>query len=272
MMNLPCVFIWITGLVFVIFSANGRTYSLFGWTYLCVIVSLVLLHGKDYYSLGAYPVLFAFGAFYLERLTQLKFKWIRYAMLAFSLGLGLFSLPLVMPVAKPERLAKYYSVTGLNKTGDFKWEDLKYHPLPQDFGDMIGWKEMAIKAGTVYNNMPPKEREKTMVFCSGYYSAGALNFYRKEANLPEVYSTNASFLFWLPEKYDIRNIIYVARKIPDSTDRFFRQFEKMTIKDSVNYPLFRENGTHIILFENGSDSLNSIIEYRVAQLKKEFTR
>jgi len=70
-----------------------------------------------------------------------------------------------MPMAKPETLAKYYHTTGLDKTGAFRWEDQQYHPLPQDFADMIGWKEMAQKAGEVYNALPEKERDSTMIYC-----------------------------------------------------------------------------------------------------------
>ncbi|MBK5272433.1 MAG: glycosyltransferase family 39 protein [Bacteroidia bacterium] len=271
-MNLPCVFIWIAGLIHVIFTSKGKPYRLFAWTYLFVIVLLIILRGKDYYALGAYPVLFAFGAYHLEKATSLRLRWTRYAILIFSIALGLFGMPLTMPLAKPEALAKYYEKTGMNKTGSFKWEDQQMHPLPQDFADMMGWKEMALKTGAVYNSLPPEERMKTFVYCRGYFSAGALNYYRKEAGLPEVYSENASFLFWLPDKYDIRNLILVGHQIPNKNDKVFQQFEKMTVKDSVNMPLFRETGTKIILYENGNDSLNIIVTKAVAELKSKFMR
>lgn len=272
MMNFPCVFIWIAGLVCVIFSEQRKLYRVFAWTYLFVIALLLVLRGKDYYALGAYPVLFAFGAYYLEKITMLRWKWTRYAMITFAVAFGLFAMPLIMPLAKPETLVKYYEKTGLSKTGSFKWEDQQMHPLPQDFADMMGWKEMAMKAGAVYNSLPADERAKTFVYCRGYFSAGALNYYRNEAGLPETYSDNASFLFWMPDKYDIKNLILVGHTMPDSNDIVFQQFEKVTIKDSINTPLFRENGMKIILFENGNDSLNSIITRGVAKLKSKFMR
>ena len=113
---------------------------------------------------------------------------------------------------------------------------------------------------------------KTLVYCRGYFSAGALNYYREEADLPEVYSDNASFLFWMPDKYDIKNLILVAHQIPGKDDVVFQQFEKMTIKDSINMPLFRENGMRIFLYENGNDSLNSLIIKGVAELKSKYMR
>ncbi len=272
MMNFPCVFIWIAGLVCVLFSEQRKLYRVFAWTYLFVIALLIVLRGKDYYALGAYPVLFAFGAYYLEKITSLRLKWIKYVMITFAVAFGLFAMPLIMPLAKPEALVRYYEKTGLSKTGSFKWEDQQMHPLPQDFADMMGWKEMAMKTGAVYNSLPPEEKAKTFVYCRGYFSAGALNYYRKEAGLPEVYSDNASFLFWMPDKYDVKNLILVGHNMPNKDDIVFQQFEKVTVKDSITMPLFRENGMKIILFENGNDSLNSIITRGVAKLKSKFQR
>jgi Dolichyl-phosphate-mannose-protein mannosyltransferase len=270
-MNLPSVFTWIAGLLFIIFNAKGKPYKFLAWAYLFVIVLLIVLRGKDYYALGAYPILFAFGAYYIEQLT-LKLKGLRFAAVIFTLALGLFALPVIMPLAKPPTLVKYYEKTGINKTGAFVWEDHNRHPLTQDFADMMGWREMTEKAAAVYNSLPEDERKKTIVYCRGYFSAGALNYYGKKFGLPEVYSDNASFLFWMPDKYNIKNLLLVGHHIPGKDDKVFQQFEKITVKDSLNIPLFRENGMKFILFENGNDSLNTIIEKGVAGLKSKFIR
>src|SRR5262249_28076457 len=160
-----------------------------------------------------YPVLFGFGGYYLERVTtgaagrvtggttgrvSRAGIWVRGLVLTFSLALGIWILPLVMPTARPEVLAGYYHRAHLDGGKGFKWEDLKYHPLPQDYGDMMGWREIAMKTGEVYRRLPPAVRDSTIIFAPSYCIAGALNYYRKEAGLPEVYSTNASFLFWMP--------------------------------------------------------------------------
>lgn len=271
MMNMPCVFIWLAGLFFVMFTNKGKSYRVFAWAYLAIIVLLIALHGKDYYALGAYPVLFAFGAYQLEQATAVKLKLLRYALLIFSISLGLFAMPLIMPLAPPSQLVKYYEATGLNKTGSFKWEDLQMHPLPQDFADMIGWKETTEKVANVYHHLSQEQQNKTIIFCDMYAHAGALNYYGPSFNLPEVYSANASFALWLPDKVDIKNIILVSRHIPDSSNIVFQQFGKMTI-DSLNYPLCRENGAKIILYENGNDKLNAIAEAAIARIKSEFTR
>jgi hypothetical protein len=270
MMNLPCVYIWISGILFLLFNPAGKPFRYIAWAWLLVITLLIVLHGKDYYAMGAYPVLFAFGAVGLEKWTAVKVKGLRYAMLLFSLAFGIFAMPLVMPLAKPETLANYYRKTHLYKL--LKWEDLQLHPLPQDFADMMGWKEIAQKAAKVYNDLPAEERVKTFVYCRGYGTAGALNLYGKELGLPVVHSDNASFLLWMPDKYDIKNLILVGHHVPDSDDIVFQQFEKMTIRDSVDIPLFRETGMKVMLFENGNDSLNRILDREVGLLKDKFRR
>jgi len=243
-------------------------------------------------ALGAYPVLFAFGGFYLEQLTAGAMagsgeqrsvvgsirrlseagKWVRGLMLTYSLALGIWVLPLVMPMARPETLAHYYHVAKLDGGKGFKWEDLKYHPLPQDYGDMIGWKEMALKAGKVYNSLPRSIRDSTLIFTPDYCTAGALNYYRKEAGLPEVYSTNASFLFWMPDSFPYRHCLRVDRDMPEPGEAVFRQFGKMTLEDSLVVPYFRESGMKYFLFENGNDSLRPMVERIVAKEKKVFMR
>ncbi|MFL5789324.1 MAG: hypothetical protein ACJ748_14785, partial [Flavisolibacter sp.] len=130
----------------------------------------------------------------------------------------------------------------------------------------------AIKAGKVYNSIPESDRTHTLVYCRGYYFAGALNYYRKDAGLPIVYSDNASFLFWMPEKYNVKNLILIAHHIPEKDDLVFQQFAKFSIRDSISEPLARENGIKIILYENGNDKVNGMIEKGIAQKKAEFTR
>ncbi len=272
MMNLPFIFIWISGLLFVVISEKGKQFRLFAWAYIAVIILLLILHGKDYYALGAYPVLFAFGGFYLEKVTAIRFKWTRYVMIAVPIILCIIAMPLIMPVAKPAALAAYYKKMGMDKDGAMRWEDQQFHPLPQDFADMIGWREMAQQLAKNWHTLTPEQQKNTIIYARGYFTAGSLNYYGPSLQLPEVYSDNANFLFWMPEKYHLKNLLLVGHRMPDNDDKVFQQFEKVGVLDSVNMSLFREHGMKFILFENANDSANTMIEESVAELKKKFTR
>jgi 4-amino-4-deoxy-L-arabinose transferase-like glycosyltransferase len=80
-MFLPCFFVWLTGLHYVLFSRNEKRFRFVGWAYLFVIIILLIGHGKNYYALGAYPVLLAFGAYNLERITTAQRRVWRYVMM-----------------------------------------------------------------------------------------------------------------------------------------------------------------------------------------------
>ena len=272
LMLLPCLFLWVRGWYFAAFNKEGKPYRIFAWAYLFLITLLIIGRGKDYYALGTYPVLLAFGSYQFEQYVQKHKVWWRYFPIAICFAIGLLIYPILLPIGKPEKLSAYYKAARFDKAGVLTWEDRKVHELPQDFGDMIGWRDLAEKTAAVYKSLPVAEQAHTLIYCRGYFSAGALNYHAKALGLPQVHSDDASFLWWMPNKYNIRNLILVGRRIPDSTDKVFTLFEKRTIKDSSTLDLFREKGMKIILYENGKDSLNTIIEKGIAAKKAQFTR
>ncbi|HEY2721270.1 MAG TPA: glycosyltransferase family 39 protein, partial [Chitinophagaceae bacterium] len=150
LMNATCAFIWIGGLLFVLFSPQSKKYRFVGLAYLFVLALLIIGHGKPYYALGAYPALFAFGAYRLEQVTSTKRRSLRYAFVLIPVIMGLLIAPILLPVLKPEKLARLYEKMNTKSTGALKWEDLRNHPLPQDFADMLGWEEMAKKMSRAY--------------------------------------------------------------------------------------------------------------------------
>jgi hypothetical protein len=270
LMHLPCFFIWIGGLIWLLFFKSGKPYNILAWIYITVIVLLTITNGKDYYALGAYPMVFAAGGVWLEQITAIKRSKVRFASVAVIILLFIPLIPLLLPIWKPEKLAKYYNKTGLNKTGFLRWEDLKDHPLPQDFADMISWKELGSKVSKVYTSLPDSVKNKTLIYCRYYALAGAVSYYG--GDLSQVTSDNASFLFWMPEKYAIKNLLFVGKKIPGKDDIVFQQFEKYTVIDSVTTPFARENGVKIILYENGNDKVNGMIAAGIKEKKDEFRR
>jgi len=50
--------------------AAGSRYRIFGWTYAVMLVTFIVLKGKNYYLAPVYPILFAAGAVAFERLTS----------------------------------------------------------------------------------------------------------------------------------------------------------------------------------------------------------
>jgi 4-amino-4-deoxy-L-arabinose transferase-like glycosyltransferase len=105
--------LFFTGSLLVIISAffsfflyvPFRKYVFIFWCYIIVISLYFILKAKDYYAIGLYPVLIAFGSVYMEHL--LKKRWLNYLKPLFILSplvkfLAVYQL--VLPVLSPEKI------------------------------------------------------------------------------------------------------------------------------------------------------------------------
>jgi hypothetical protein len=270
LMTLPCVFIWIAGLYFVVFKEKGK-YRIFAWAYLFVILILLYFQGKSYYALGAYPVLFAFGAIHLERFAKQHSAAWKYAFILIPFILGIPLIPLLLPTWKPEKLAAYYQARHLDKTGLLKWEDLENHQLPQDFADMLGWKEMTQKTAQAYNTLSDEEKKHTLIFADNYGQAGAINYYGKEYGLPVAYSDNASFLYWLPDSLRLHNLILVTGDKQEMQRPFLNYFSSAELSDSITNQYAREHGSLIIILKGANEKMNQLFSEKIKNDKEKFT-
>jgi hypothetical protein len=259
-----CVFIWLAGLWFAGFSRAGRQFRFMAWAYLIVIGLLLYLHGKGYYAAGVYPPLIAFGAYHLEKVTATRLKWLRYVFMLIPLSLIRF-VAVLLPVLPPAQLAALYETMPVKKLGALRWEDLKDHPLPQDFADMLGWKEMAAKAGDAWQLLDSNEKKHAIIFCDNYGQAGAVTFYAKQFNIPEAYSDNASFLYWMPDSMHIDNLVLLTGDKEEMQHSFIKDFKSAQVIDSVTNQYARERGSLIILLKGANDSFNQMFKEKIAK-------
>ncbi|MEO5908793.1 MAG: glycosyltransferase family 39 protein [Ginsengibacter sp.] len=271
LMNLAVVFIWIAGLYFLIFKEKGK-YRIFAWVYLFVILILLYFQGKGYYSLGVYPILFAFGAIHLERFATQHSKVWKYVFIIIPCVLGIRILPIGFPMWKPERLTAYYEARHLEKFGLYKWEDLKLHTISQDFADMLGWKEMTEKTAKAYSSLSTEEKKHAIIFADNYGEAGAIKYYGKKYSLPEVYSDNASFLYWLPDSLRFENFILITDDKQEMQHDFLRDFSSVILFDSITDPYSREHGSLIIILKGPNEKFNQMFKKKISEDKEKFLR
>ena len=71
-------------------------------------------------------------------------------------------------------------------------------PLPQDYADMLGWKEKAQAVARVVEALTPEERARAVLYGANYGQAGALDLYGRTLDLPPVISLAGSFYFFGP--------------------------------------------------------------------------
>ncbi|WP_044511989.1 glycosyltransferase family 39 protein [Hymenobacter sp. DG25B] len=237
-----------------------KPYRFVGWSVVFTLVLFTYLRAKGYYAVGLYPVLLAIGAVYLEQVLHAgRWRFVRPVLVAVIAALFIPMLLIAFPNRPPQAIqqkGERYRAMGL-----LRWEDGRDHSLPQDFADMLGWREMASKAEQAYQLLPDSLRQHTLVLCDNYGQTGALNFYARH-RLPPAVSVNADYVYWFPDLRHIKAIILVSNDALSAEDA--SHFARVQQTGTVTEPLAREYGARIYLL-TGPDS--AIIQ----QLKQEIT-
>ncbi len=266
---LPVVFVWIAGLYRVF---KTKPYAVFGWTYLLVIILLLAGSGKSYYAMGIYPMLLAAGGVAIERFT-FRYAWLRVAIPVIVLSLTLPFVPMLLPLWEPPKLAAFYEKYDVEKTGLLKWEDQENHALPQDFADMLGWKELTEKTENFYHSLPDSIKKDAIIFADNYGHAGALQFYGKDEDFrSKVCTDNGSNLLWIPDDFNFKHIVLIDPDTPGADDEVFSQFEKFTIIDSVTNKYSRQLGDKIFFYQNAKPEVMKLAAAGLQQMKQNFYR
>jgi hypothetical protein len=260
----PALFIWVTGMVGLLLAKRFGPYRFIFWTFLFTLGIFTYFQAKAYYAIGLYPILLGFGSVLISRFAETGWKRkLKPIFLILPPALFLPALPLIHPFYSPDRILENppaYSLLGLNR-----WEDGKEHPIPQDFADMVAWTELAHLVDSAYQMMPKEGR--TMIICSNYGQAGAINFYSKIPEL-EALTMNADYLYWFDLEKKVDNLILVWEKDEQITDRELGFFEEYHEMGKVTHPLAREIGSTVHFLRGAKADINSILKQEVAEEKK----
>lgn len=267
LLNLPVVLIWLTGLIACLFLKGERHIRFIGLSYVFVIIILMLGRGKAYYALGAYPMLFATGGYAMEKYFTGKLRFISYAFMGFATGLSGFLLPHALPVLPPEKMAAYCRFSS-RYIGNWpnRWEDGTYHPLPQTYADMTGWKELAKLVAIAYSKLSDEDKKHCLIFAQNYGQAGAIAYYDKPIGLPEPVSLNDAFLFWAPDTTGKTILISIDYGLGDLEKQFNVYREFATVKN----PYFREDGLQVYICRDPKPTWPSYYSQGVKQAKAAF--
>ena len=246
-----------------IFSKPVRPYRFIGCSFIAVLTLFACMKAKDYYAVGIYPVIIAFGSVYLDSILSKKWRSIVFPLLiANNLFIFLITLKVVYPVYSPTEIRQ--NAKTFERMGMLRWEDGKNHNLPQDFADMLGWQEMAYKALAAFNMIPAEERENTLVICYNYGEAGALNYFNR-GKMPEAYAYNTDYIYWLPRIKRIKNIVLVGK---NPGQQVTGQFKNCNLISTVENSFARESGTEIYLLTGASDLFTLGFYNNVEERKK----
>ncbi|HAN76777.1 MAG TPA: glycosyl transferase [Bacteroidales bacterium] len=247
-----------------LFHKPFSKYKFFFFSIIFTLIVFMYFKAKDYYAIGIYPIYISFGSVYLAYIFESG--WKRYLQpLAIAIPLLLF-IPIynvAFPNKSPEYIIQHSEK--YKKLGMLRWEDGKDHLLPQDFADMLGWKELTLKVDSIYSKLPNKE--KTLILCDNYGQAGAINYYTKQKI--QAVSFNADYIDWfdLSKKYE--NLLRI--KESNATDAELKEtspfFETALIAGSITNKNSREFGTSIVAFTGAKIDIRTRIKDEIDQKK-----
>lgn len=256
-------FVILSALFALLFYKPFRAYRFFFGTFIFTLLIFIYFKAKAYYAIGLYPIYIGYGAVYLSEI--LNEGWKRYLKPVLILIPILLFFPMYN-VAFPNKSPEYIAANPekYQKLGMLRWEDGKDHQLPQDFADMLGWKELALKTDSIYALLP--NHKETIVICDNYGQAGAINFYTKKGI--KAVSFNADYVNWFDLSISYKNLIRV--KEFDEHNEELKEtspyFETASIGGEITNKYAREYRTTIFVFTNAKIDINKRLE---GEIKKE---
>jgi hypothetical protein len=255
-------FFTIAGLIFILGSSQMKKFRFLGYVSLFVIIGLMLMKGKSYYTLGVFPFLIGTGAVAWDH--WLSKRWLK---IAFPMILILITVPVIpvgIPVFNAQGLVKYFKVQEEKYGIDLgrRFEDGTIHSLPQDYADMLGWEELTAITDRAYRMV--KDKNACFIYAENYGQAGAITVIGKKYGLPEAVSFNESFQYWIPSGFspDITSAIYINDEPGNDIKDLF---SKITLVGSISNPHAREYGTSVYLCEEPKKSFNEFWKERIAK-------
>jgi hypothetical protein len=187
----------VVGVAALSFAPSWRRYRAVGWTVVFAFLTLLVLRGKDYYLGPTYPVMYGAGAVVLERFRLPRWGAVaRWGTVALVAGYGALTLPLGLPILAPAAMETY--LAWLSSEGATETNIGEQERLPQDYADMLNWREQVEEVARVYHALPPDERERAVILASNYGEAGAIDFYGPRYGIPKARAFVGTYWFFGP--------------------------------------------------------------------------
>lgn len=247
--------VWLIGFYFFLVAKSGKKFRLIGWFYLSIFILLLILSGKSYYLMPAYPVLFAGGAFAIEKFINTRqINWLKPVVIV--LLINLVTIPYGLPILPIKTAQKYFGflAESMGLDGPLRWETGEIHSLPQDYADMQGWENQVETVAKVYQNLSKDEQAKCVIMGANYGEIGALNYYRGKYKLPRAIGVNGSNYIWGPGSLPGEILLTVGL----SKESMNGWFDEIEVVATITHKFARENNIPVLVCRNPEITLQEI--------------
>lgn len=191
----PGALLWLIGLGALLFSPRFRRFRALGLMAGGILLVFLLTGGKPYYFDPVHPLLLAAASAYIAATIVRPVPRVVFASaLAAYLLAGAALLPIGVPLLPPAEMARYAEAIGATSATETNYGTRL--PLPQDYADMTGWREMVDSVAVVYHSLPEQEQASATIFGINYGRTGALAVYGPGLGLPYPVSRHGDFFAW----------------------------------------------------------------------------
>ncbi len=268
LMLAPAVLVWVAGIYNLFVNKASRPYIVLGYSFVGVVLLMLLLQGKAYYTAPFYMILLVFGAIQWESWLEDKYKWALGVLTAFLIAVTIPMFPLSLPYLNMDRMIWYkQAMVDAGFESPFVWDDGLVHDLPEDYANMTGWRELSTLVNNTFSSLTTEEQKSCAIYAEDYAYAGAINYYnRKNKNFPKAFCFDGSIKFWTPKSAEgIHTIIYIGKPNALLLDNFENAENAAFVTDEH----FKETGLPITVFKNAKPSfISAYLEYREVSIKK----
>jgi 4-amino-4-deoxy-L-arabinose transferase-like glycosyltransferase len=204
----------LAGLWFFFFTEQGRSYGILGWMYLVPLLLFFVMRGRDYYLAPAYPMLYAAGAFSIERVfagdsPAVPFA-VRHSPRATSVRRMIWAA-LVLGVLVAGAVA--LPLAPVNS----RWWQMASR-IDGVFREEIGWEEFVSAVAAVRDRLPAAEQSRVTILAGNYGEVGALNLYGEKFGLPQAISgVNSSWERGYGDPPDVVIVVGYPRALLDGS-------------------------------------------------------
>ena len=229
--------LWVGGILWLLFGRAAKAFRFLGVTYLLYLPLMMILHAKDYYLAGIYPLYFAAGAAAWDLLFRKT--WLRRGLTPVYVAMNVLViailLPIILPVLPPANILAYQQRLHLQPP---KMENGATSPLPQYYADMLDWRQKADLLAAAWYSLPQAERARAVIFTENYGDASAVNVYRPD--VPEAISGHQNYFFWGPRMYT-GSVVIVFGESRGTLEKDFDSVEEFA----------RDTNPHVEPYERG---------------------
>jgi len=225
-LNPLTLFIWLPGLFYMFNSKDKSIYRPLAVTVALAILFLALAKSKDYYFFSAVIFLIIFGSIWFEQKVLAWRQWLLYPVTALFILTGLFLLPWGIMVLPLDSFISIY----------YKKKENNRYPIPfNEYYSQGKWAKTMKALQTVYDSLPPKEKQSCMIWGKHYSQAGAVQLFGSAYGLPPTFSYHGSFYLWAPSG-SMPQIVIAFTNGEAGIDFFQTYFNSVTAVKQVYNP------------------------------------